>query len=82
MTMTTGELDYEGIFRLDSGGGSDDVTEIPFREISIILWILFLIMMPILLSNLLVSIKNIIYINFEFLGGIDYYIVIDWSSNR
>ncbi len=82
MTMTTGELDYESIFRLDSGGGSDDVTEIPFREIAIILWILFLIMMPILLSNLLVSIKNIIYINFEFLGGIDYYILIDWSSNR
>ena len=57
MTMTTGELDFDSLFRLDPSGTSENVVEIPFFEVSIILWILFLIMMPILLSNLLVSLK-------------------------
>ena len=57
MTMTTGELDYDSLFRLYPDGTADSIVEIPFFEISIILWILFLIMMPILLSNLLVSWK-------------------------
>ena len=82
MTMTTGELDYEGIFRLDSGGGADDVPEIPFREISIILWILFLIMMPILLSNLLVSTEVMSSELVSSFGPFGDCIYIDWSSNR
>ena len=57
MTMTTGELDFDGLFRLDPNGTPENVVEIPFFEVSIILWILFLIMMPILLSNLLVSVR-------------------------
>ena len=54
--MTTGEFEYDSIFRQFPGGaGDDDITrEIPFPPLSYILWIIFLIMMPILLTNLLV----------------------------
>ena len=54
MTMMTGELEYESIFRQLSGGSFDKVPDLPFPAISHILWVLFLVMMPILLSNLLV----------------------------
>lgn len=55
MTMTTGELDYESIFRQSSDASEDEVPGLPFPEISYILWIVFIVVMPILLSNLLVS---------------------------
>ncbi|XP_064387692.1 transient receptor potential cation channel subfamily A member 1 homolog [Halichondria panicea] len=55
MTMTTGELDYDTIFRLDPSGGSDDAEEIRFPPISFILWIMFIILMPIILTNMLTS---------------------------
>ena len=54
MTMTTGELDFDAIFRQDPAGGSDDVEEVPFPPISFMLWIVFIVIMPILLTNLLV----------------------------
>ena len=54
MTMITGEMDYESIFRQSSGGTLDPDPPLPFPEISYILWIVFLIMIPILLNNLLV----------------------------
>lgn len=55
MTMMTGELDYESIFRQASGGSDTKIPGLPFPEVSYLLWILFLIVMPILLNNLLVS---------------------------
>ena len=58
MTMAVGEMDFEEIYRLTSGGVSDidEVpTPIPYTGVSILLWIFFLILMPILLMNLLVS---------------------------
>ena len=55
MTMTTGEFDFDSIFRQDPTGGSDDAEEIPFPQISYILWIVFVILMPILLTNMLVN---------------------------
>ena len=55
MTMTTGEFDYSGIFRLAPTGTHDTFEEIPFPPVSYILWIVFIILMPILLTNLLVS---------------------------
>jgi len=55
MTMTSGEVDFNSIFRQFPEGGSEDGEEIPFLEMSYLLWILFLILMPVLLSNLLVS---------------------------
>ena len=57
MTMTTGEMGFEGIFHLSSGGSDSDIPPIPFPEISYILWVIFLILMPILFTNLLVSSK-------------------------
>lgn len=57
MTMTTGEFEFDGIFR-QSPGGAEAASlqgEIPFPPISYILWIVFIILMPILLTNLLVG---------------------------
>ncbi len=57
MTMTTGELDFENLFHLTSAKVSEtgDLAEISLFRVSYLMWILFLILMPILLSNLLVS---------------------------
>jgi len=58
MTMTTGELDFENLFRFSSGAsspGEDTDMNLPFTEVSIVVWVFFLIMMPILYTNLLVS---------------------------
>ena len=56
MTMTTGEVDFNSILRLFPEGGNDGtVMEVPYLEVSYLLWIIFIIIMPILLSNLLVS---------------------------
>ena len=48
--MTTGEFDFDVTFRQDKNQGRD--IQYPFA--SNVLWILFIIMMPILLTNLLV----------------------------
>ena len=55
--MTIGEFDYDTLFRQSPGGAdeNDETEEIPFPEASFFLWIIFVIIMPILLSNLLVS---------------------------
>jgi len=58
MTMTTGELDFENLFRFSSGPSSPEENtdvNLPFMEVSGVLWVIFLIMMPILYTNLLVS---------------------------
>ncbi len=56
MTMTSGELDFDNLFRQYPGGAeSEEIEEIPFLEVSFLMWIIFVILMPILLSNLLVS---------------------------
>lgn len=51
--MTTGEFEFDTIFR--QGGDRANVTDLQYPTSSYILWILFLILMPILLTNLLVS---------------------------
>ena len=55
MTMSSGDLGFDAIFRQFPGGTSEQVDEIPFLQVSCLLWILFLIVMSILFSNLLVS---------------------------
>ena len=50
MTMTTGELDYDEIFHQQEGE-----EELAFLPVSFILWIIFLVLIPVLLNNLLVS---------------------------
>ena len=54
MTMTTGEFDFDAIFRQNPSGGSDDADEIPFPVVAVILWVVFILMMPIILTNMLV----------------------------
>lgn len=57
MAMTIGGIDFNSLFRLSSDVNMNGKTsEIPFLEATYFVWILFLIMMPILLSNLLVRI--------------------------
>jgi len=53
--MTIGEAEFDSIFRRYSDGDKSDINEIPFQEVSYILWVIFVVLMPILLSNLLVS---------------------------
>ena len=50
MAMTTGELDFDDLYHQQEG---ED--EIAFPPLSFLLWIVFLVLMPVLLSNLLVS---------------------------
>ena len=51
MTMTAGDFNFDSLFRQDNYVGSG--IQYPFA--SYLLWILFVIMMPILLINALVS---------------------------
>ena len=53
MTMTTGELGYDDIFHQQEGE-----EEIAFLPVSFILWIVFLVLIPVLLNNLLVSCQS------------------------
>ena len=55
--MTTGEFDFDDIFRQAPNGDSDSEPEIAFPEVSSTLWIVFIIVMPILLTNMLVSVS-------------------------
>ena len=57
MTMTTGEFEFDSIFRQFPGGAEPEsvMEEIPFPRVSFVIWIIFLVLMPILLTNLLVS---------------------------
>lgn len=52
MTMTTGEFEFDTIFRQS---GDPNVPDLAHPVVSYILWVAFLILMPILLTNLLVS---------------------------
>ena len=55
LVMTTGEVDDDAIFRLDPAGGSDNVaSELPFLPVAYIVWIPFVIIMPLLFANMLV----------------------------
>ena len=53
--MTTGELDFDDLFRQSPNGESENENEIQFEAVSYILWIIFIVIMPILLTNMLVS---------------------------
>lgn len=55
--MTTGEYQYENIFRLQAGGSEEveTATDIAFPPVSYLLWLVFLVFMPILFTNLLVG---------------------------
>ena len=54
IAMSIGDLGYDDLFRQPTQGSSEAVPGVPFPEISYILWIMFIILMPVLFSNLLV----------------------------
>lgn len=54
MSMTTGDFSFDTIFRKSPSGDSEDTEEIMFPVIAYLLWIIFLVIMPILFINLLV----------------------------
>lgn len=61
--MTTGEFEFDSIFWQDLSGESDDLEEIPFPPVSVILWIVFIVIMPILFTNLLVSFISLTFMH-------------------
>jgi len=63
--MTIGELDYDSLSHQEEG---ED--EIAFLPVSLILWITFLVLMPVLLNNLLVSFQ--IFLNCWLLSNNNY----------
>ena len=54
MSMTTG--DFDSVFRRSPSGERENAEEIQFPNISYILWIIFVILMPTLFTNMLVNI--------------------------
>lgn len=60
VTMTTGEFDFDDIFRQAPNGDSDEEPEIRFEVVSYILWIVVVIIMPVLLINMLVSLNSVL----------------------
>ena len=54
MVMTTGEFDFDGIF-FNSQQDAEEDRELYYPQIAYTLWIVFIILMPIILTNLLVS---------------------------
>ncbi len=61
LSMTAGGFDFGSLFRLSPDGESEEAEEIPYLAVSYILWVIFIILMPILLINLLVCIAISIY---------------------
>ena len=57
--FTTGELGYGDIFRQSTSDSTSDAPDVPFPAISYIMWVIFVILMPILFRNLLVSLIGI-----------------------
>ena len=62
MVMTTGEFDFDGIF-FNSQEDAEDGNDLFYPQIAYILWIVFIILMPIILTNLLVSIYAMVITN-------------------
>lgn len=54
--MSIGEVDTDGVFRQDTVGDSDTKSEIPFPVVSYLIWLVFIIILPLLLINQLVCI--------------------------
>ena len=54
--MTAGDFSFDTIFRRSPSGESESAQEILFPPISYILWIIFVILMPVLFTNMLVNI--------------------------
>ena len=62
MTMAIGSLDYDNIFRQSTSDSMSTAPDVPFPAISYIMWVIFIILMPVLFTNLLVSLTACILI--------------------
>ena len=62
LTMVTGELDYQDVFSLSYDTNESDVLQLfPYsipEHTANIVWVVFLVLIPILLTNMLVSAIN------------------------
>ena len=54
LMMATGDVGYDDIFRLDPAEANNTATELPFLPVAYIVWIPFVIVMPLLFANMLV----------------------------
>lgn len=59
MSMAAGDFNFDTVFRLSPSGASESTQEILFPPISYILWIIFVILMPILFTNMLVNMHTV-----------------------
>lgn len=62
LVMTTGEFEFDTIF-INEQDLADDGLELLFPTLTSILWIIFIVTMPILFNNLLVCYSNIPTVN-------------------
>lgn len=67
MSMTAGDFEFDEIFRMSLSGEEENAGTIPFPPISYLLWIIFVIIMPILFINMLVNIPAMFY--YEYMCG-------------
>ena len=63
LSMTAGDFSFDTVFRQSPSGESESAQEILFPPISYILWIIFVILMPILFTNMLVNIHAVYMLN-------------------
>ena len=63
MSMTAGNFNFDAVFRLSPSGASESAQEILFPPISYILWIIFVILMPLLFTNMLVNMHTVTCLN-------------------
>ena len=61
--MTAGDFSFDTVFRRSPSGESESAQEILFPPISYILWIVFVILMPVLFTNMLVNIHLVYNLN-------------------
>ena len=55
LVMTSGEMEYEQVFRFRDSQDDEPPGALNFIVMSNVLWVIFIVMMPILFINLLVS---------------------------
>ena len=71
--MTAGDFSFDTVFRRSPSGESESAQEILFPPISYILWIIFVILIPVLFTNMLVNIHLVYILNsFKFILHLAY----------